>query len=891
MSQPIDTTVTLEDQFAVVDPISSAPPGSDIEAYVEEGVVQLPLGGQVVTVTFLTPKVSPDYQFDVRDIYNMVDATPLVIDCILTNFTVTGFEITLSASPDTGNYYFRWKVRIPTAIQSGITITAQVAGIAGGSVQEVFATGNDGVDLTVGGDATKLPNVIAHLIDGGIPLAKLAETVVTGPVLTPTGAQTVTNKLLDGNNNTFQNIGLASLIGDGIIAQNLTDPNNDQGIIWDNGTKLFRFAGSPTNRGLAKDVYISTRGDGNGVGTLDDPFDGSTSVLFDAIMADNTKTPVNTNIYLCAGTFLTKGFTVRTGWKFHLTPQTTLKLDVFTAGDAAALGAPKIVSMFGGTNNTLVQDVLIEGGIWDLNMQNQTQALCPAAIQVVADGFTARNMKVINFGNTSPTNAECFVLGVFSNGARDGIIHKRGVLWDNIEITQPASGVTNVATLSLTNTNGGQAVVNEAALSSGWFEGVTIRNCYIHDITFSDAVAVACINLGGWVKGFHGHNNRFARITGNNARYGYYLDTGSVQDVKIEDGQADTIMSAVNLNSGTGWTQNNISIKKQMVVSSNFIPIAVNSQTGTTSNVYFESNTIIAPGGSPATGIAAVGITNSNFLNNTIDSSSANAIFISGGNVSQRFNNRQLDGTPVSGETGLGDLIQVQTTSVTTGTVVMLANKSVLRITAALTGALQITLPLASSIPAGNSITILDPGGFSSDVNVLFVARSGSDTINGSTSPIIALIGQGSQELISDGVSKWTFGTSYIVSPANLYLEGGNATVMRTAGTDRWYVNSSGHVITVVDNAYNLGESAHRFKDAFFGGNVNAGGHILAEGANVVLGTSTGSQIATVGGASGQKLAVWGKTPIVQPVLATGAGHTADDIITVLQNIGWVRQS
>lgn len=32
-------------------------------------------------------------------------------------------------------------------------------------------------------------------------------------------------------------------------------------------------------------------------------------------------------------------------------------------------------------------------------------------------------------------------------------------------------------------------------------------------------------------------------------------------------------------------------------------------------------------------------------------------------------------------------------------------------------------------------------------------------------------------------------------------------------------------------------------------------------------------------------------TPIAQPILATGAGHTVDDVITVLQNLGLVKQS
>lgn len=64
-----------------------------------------------------------------------------------------------------------------------------------------------------------------------------------------------------------------------------------------------------------------------------------------------------------------------------------------------------------------------------------------------------------------------------------------------------------------------------------------------------------------------------------------------------------------------------------------------------------------------------------------------------------------------------------------------------------------------------------------------------------------------------------------------------------------------------------------------------------AEAGNVVLGTTTGSQIGTVGGAAGQKLAFLGATPVVQQVLATGAGATADQVISLLQTLGLCRQS
>jgi hypothetical protein len=57
---------------------------------------------------------------------------------------------------------------------------------------------------------------------------------------------------------------------------------------------------------------------------------------------------------------------------------------------------------------------------------------------------------------------------------------------------------------------------------------------------------------------------------------------------------------------------------------------------------------------------------------------------------------------------------------------------------------------------------------------------------------------------------------------------------------------------------------------------------------DIVLDTTTGTKIGT--GAT-QKLGFYGATPIVKAVLATGASHTVDDIITALQNLGLVRQA
>ena len=61
---------------------------------------------------------------------------------------------------------------------------------------------------------------------------------------------------------------------------------------------------------------------------------------------------------------------------------------------------------------------------------------------------------------------------------------------------------------------------------------------------------------------------------------------------------------------------------------------------------------------------------------------------------------------------------------------------------------------------------------------------------------------------------------------------------------------------------------------------------LLAEGKNILTGTTTGSRFSTT---ASQKIAFHGSTPIVQAVLATGS--TNDQIITALQNLGLVKQS
>lgn len=67
-----------------------------------------------------------------------------------------------------------------------------------------------------------------------------------------------------------------------------------------------------------------------------------------------------------------------------------------------------------------------------------------------------------------------------------------------------------------------------------------------------------------------------------------------------------------------------------------------------------------------------------------------------------------------------------------------------------------------------------------------------------------------------------------------------------------------------------------------------AGGQTAADGHDMVFGTSTGTKIGT---ATGQKIGFWNATPVVQQVLATGAGATVDNVIALLQTLGLCKQS
>lgn len=415
--------------------------------------------------------------------------------------------------------------------------------------------------------------------------------------------------------------------------------------------------------GETKHVFIAFRTDGKtGSGLQLDPYDGSTQAKFDAILSDNTKTPSNCTIHILPGTFITKGFlntfgwSVRSGWKFILTPQTTMQFPVFSPADVALLeNGVHIATMFGST--ALAEDIIIDGGLFDFNLQNQTSTICINGLVHFVDGLTVRNAKFINWGST--TSAECFVVGAGSNGGLAPRIHAKGVLYDNLDFYGTPAGVTMAANTTLLNPCGGYNVANSTSLSNGWFKGGEVRSCRFHDI--GGTFGVVCINLGGWVQGLNCHDNTFIDIAGSaQGRFAYYWDTGSGDTINIGEGDV-----CVRVNSPISFLSLAANVRKNVTISGAIIAESKSgigiAETASASNFVIQNNFVQTTNADNSC-IHVDNVVGVSIRNNICDLTPAGLgteIATVGSTNVERFNNRKLNRTAVPGENvpgGTGDV-------------------------------------------------------------------------------------------------------------------------------------------------------------------------------------------------------------------------------------------
>lgn len=121
-----------------------------------------------------------------------------------------------------------------------------------------------------------------------------------------------------------------------------------------------------------------------------------------------------------------------------------------------------------------------------------------------------------------------------------------------------------------------------------------------------------------------------------------------------------------------------------------------------------------------------------------------------------------------------------------------------------------------------------------------------------------------------------------------LFTEGGTLAQINTAGVNSNLLAATGSAALSILGGTTGGLT---FSDYAAGGTTYLTMlnkvHTYADGSTIVGGSTNGLKI----GNSTTWLGFFGVTAIPRPTLATGAGATADNIITVLQNLGLVKQS
>lgn len=119
----------------------------------------------------------------------------------------------------------------------------------------------------------------------------------------------------------------------------------------------------------------------------------------------------------------------------------------------------------------------------------------------------------------------------------------------------------------------------------------------------------------------------------------------------------------------------------------------------------------------------------------------------------------------------------------------------------------------------------------------------------------------------------------------------GTLTVVKIVSTPAQSGTASTVDLAIERTVTSVGSGEQLLLKASVGGTmkacIDASGYLTLAG-GLVADTTTGIKIGT--GAT-QKLGFWNATPVAQQVLATGALHTPDDIITFLQTIGLCKQS
>jgi hypothetical protein len=425
-----------------------------------------------------------------------------------------------------------------------------------------------------------------------------------------------------------------------------------------NYTAIIRGVNNTTGIGLAEaydldpismpGIWIAVRTDGHaGSGTESDPYDGSTMAKFDAIMADNFKTPPNTTINLGPGTFrtsVTKPWTIRPGWVIAGTGmyETTVQL----AGNASGMhygvsclsSDPNLT-----TDNVTIRDLTCDANWAEISTTADTGAggeknIKTGAVVIWGSNNLVERVRSINSYGSKANLLEQFAitLGASRNGNGTGNV----IQSCRAELPQGNYGspfalfgwspyvIVNAKVLSSTAIGVNDGLAD--GFTSGGVNLADVKDCQIDSNTFTDCFGAAYEDTGS-CDGLSVTNNTVIRGWGG---VGLNYDSSTVPKRNIQ------------------ISGNNFSIQNRVTDGAS-VGVGIGgggagAETPTI-NVTISNNTITfdnsGRGRQQFWGIVATSLENATISNNTVGPSYNRA---SGTNITL-LNNRHPNGTPVPG--------------------------------------------------------------------------------------------------------------------------------------------------------------------------------------------------------------------------------------------------
>jgi hypothetical protein len=341
---------------------------------------------------------------------------------------------------------------------------------------------------------------------------------------------------------------------------------------------------------FTNEFWICNSPDTSNLGTLDNPFDGSTRAKFDAIMS---LMPPDATIHILAGTYETWGshdWQMQSGQKILGSGRDNTILQL-SPGTPQYLAGTSVIASWLPQTNAEVADLTV-----DCNWHGGGYTY--GGISLNGTGNMVRRVRVIHCGDTLHTNSEAFGIGL-NNGS---LPVSQGNIIEDCEVSEFSGGP-------------GITAIIMSGSPTNYMSGIIRNNVVL--LPGSPYVNAFGIN-GGWVSD--------ALVEGNyvyGALNGVYSDTGGWTNTLIVNNTFRNCLHGISIAPANNPLKNlKIAFNKIDLAVTNENCVAFDFWGGDWTNIFIFGNTVDFYNPGPVQGflIAAHDVTGLVFENNFVDS-------------------------------------------------------------------------------------------------------------------------------------------------------------------------------------------------------------------------------------------------------------------------------